>query len=76
MEIKEDKFNILVKSNSNKNEIVCFDSVKQAYVVRIKAPAIDNKANIEIVKFLSKKLGKKVRILKGLRSKTKIIEII
>ena len=36
----------------------------------------DNKANIEVIKFLSKSLKKKVKIVSGLKSKEKMIEII
>ena len=58
-----------------KNEIVKFDKERQAYRVNIKEKAEDNKANIEIIKFFSKLLKKKVKIIKGLRSKEKIIKI-
>ena len=73
MEIKEKKFKIIVKPNSSKNEIVSFDS--GVYRVKIKAPAKDNKANIEIIKFFSKKMGI-VRIVSGLKSKQKVIEVV
>ncbi len=75
MEIKESSLKIIVKPNSAKNKIVKFDNSKGAYRVEIKEKAEDNKANIEIVKFFSKLLKKKVRILKGLKSKEKILKI-
>ena len=74
-EISENKFKVIVKLNSDKNEIVGFDADKSAYIVRIKARAQDNKANIELIKFLSKTTGRKARILSGLKSKTKLIEL-
>ena len=47
---------------------------KDAYVINIKEKAEDNKANIELIRFLSKELNKKVRIKSGLKSKIKILE--
>lgn len=74
MEIKESNFKIIVKANSHKNEVMSYDSERKAYRVNIKARAEDNKANIEIIKFFSKLLKKRVRILTGLKSKEKIIK--
>ncbi len=70
------KFKIIIKANSNKNEILGFDEIKKGYRVNIKARAEDNEANKEIIKFLSKIIGKRVLIKSGLRSKEKIIEVI
>ena len=44
-------------------------------VVAVRAPAEDNKANIELIKFLSKKFGADVRIVRGLKSKNKVVVI-
>ena len=74
--IQESTFKVIVRPNAKKNEIKEFDEQKQAYRVSIKAPAEDNKANIELIKFLSKELGKKVKIISGLRSKEKLIKVI
>ena len=76
MNIKESKFKIIVKPNARENKIERFDVNKCAYIVSIKAKPEDNKANIEIIKFLSKHLKKKVRIASGLKSKEKIIKIL
>jgi uncharacterized protein (TIGR00251 family) len=43
--------------------------------VRVKAPAQDNKANIAVMKLLSKRFGKDVRIVSGFSSKRKMVEI-
>ena len=74
MRIKESSFKIIVKANSSKNEILDYDKEREAYRVNIKAKAQDNKANIEIIKFFSRLLKKKIRIVKGLRSKEKVIK--
>ncbi len=70
-----EKFKAIVKPNSKENKIEGFDSAKGAYIVRIKAPAEDNKANIELVKFLKKELGKKATIISGFKSREKIIKV-
>ena len=74
MEIREDRFKVIIKPNSRKNEIIGFDESKKAYLINIKEKAEDNKANRELVRFLSKFLGKKARIKSGLKSREKIIE--
>ena len=75
MDIRTNKFRIIVKPNSRENKIECFDSQKNAYRISIKAKPEGNKANIEVIKFLSKSLKKKLRIVSGLKSKDKRIEI-
>ena len=74
MEIKEEIFKVIVKPNSRKNGILGYDEEKQAYIISIKEKAEDNKANIELIRFLSKALGRKVRIKSGFKSKIKIVE--
>ncbi|MBI2654550.1 DUF167 domain-containing protein [Candidatus Woesearchaeota archaeon] len=69
------RFKIIVKPNSKENKVEEYDKDKNAYRISIKARAEDNKANIEIVKFLSKTLKKRVRIVSGLKSKEKVIEV-
>lgn len=76
MYIKEPKFKIIVKPNSRENKIEGFDADRNAYIISIKAKPEGNKANIEIIKFLSKHLKKKARIASGLKSKEKIIKIL
>ena len=74
MNIKESKFKAIVKPNSGENKIEGFDSNRKAYIISIRAKPEDNKANIEIIKFLSKLLKKRVSIASGFRSKEKIIK--
>ena len=69
------KFKITVKANSNKNEVLGYDEIKKSYKINIKAKAEDNKANKEIIKFLSRTIGKRIVIKSGLKSKEKIIEV-
>ncbi len=65
---------IIVKPNSPKNEIKKYDKEKGAYRVNINAPPEKGKANIEVIKFFSKLLKKKVSIVKGLKSREKILK--
>jgi len=76
MEIKESRFKIIVKTKSNKNELVGFDAERKAYILKINAVPEKGEANKEIIKFLSKLLKKKVRIVSGLTSKEKMIQTI
>ena len=76
MQIKENKFKIIVKTKAKNNEITEFDKEEQSYRLNIKAIPQKGNANKEIIRFLSKLLKKQVRIIKGLKSKKKTIEII
>jgi len=67
---------ILVKPNSLKTEIVKWDSERGALRVNVHAKPEDNEANVEVVKFFSKLLKKRVTIKSGLRSKEKLLYIV
>jgi len=73
MEIKESSFKVIIKPNSKSSEIIGFDEDKDAYMIKIKARPENNKANIELIRFLSKALGKSVKIRSGFKSREKII---
>jgi len=63
---------IKVKINQSKNNIEKKDDY---YLIKIKEKAENNKANIEIIKFLRKYFNKDVKIIKGLKSKEKLIRL-
>jgi uncharacterized protein (TIGR00251 family) len=44
-------------------------------IVRVKAPAKDNRANVAVVKLLRKHFGSEVKIVSGFASKKKLVEI-
>jgi uncharacterized protein len=69
----EERLHIHVKTNRPKTEILSQENGKIELAVH--APPIDNKANIEIIKFFTKKTKRNVRIITGLKSKEKIIGI-
>jgi uncharacterized protein YggU (UPF0235/DUF167 family) len=46
----------------------------EPWIIRVKSRAENNRANAEIIKELSKEYGK-IRIIRGLKSRNKIMEI-
>ena len=73
--INETVFKILVRPNSPKNRISGIDEQRNAFRVEIAAPPDKDKANKEVIKFFSKLLKKKVRIVKGMRSREKLLKV-
>jgi len=72
--IFKSSFTIKVKPNTKKTEIT---KVKDNIIhLNVKAPAEANKANIDVIKFFTKLLKKKVKIVKGLTSREKVLKII
>ena len=71
--LKKEKFKIIVKPNSKKTEIT--GAGDGCLRLNVAAPADKNKANIEVIRFFSKLLKKKVGIASGLTSREKIIEV-
>ncbi len=67
--------NIIVKANSKKEKIE-YDKEKDLYIINVKSPAKENKANLDVVKLINKKFGKNVYIKKGLKSRKKVIDIL
>ncbi len=66
------KIKIKVKPGSGKQEIV---KTGDEYLVYLKNRAEDGKANLELLKLLKKYFGKNINIIKGLKSRNKIIEL-
>lgn len=70
------KVHVKVKPNSSKQQIVSFGDFR--YLVYLKSPPEDNKANIELLNLMSKNLGvppNKMHISFGKSSDEKIIDI-
>lgn len=67
-----------IQAGAKKNEI-CGDQIDGAVKVKIAAPAIEGKANAKLLEFLSGEYGvpqSQIRIVKGLKSREKIVKII
>lgn len=71
--IKNNHLAIIVKPNAGKTEILGYDESRNALKVAVAAPADKNKANVEVIKFFSKLLKKKVLIKSGLTSREKVL---
>ncbi len=66
------KIKVSVKTNSNENKVIIQE---EGLKVFLKKMPIDNKANEELVRTLKKYYKKNVKIIKGFKSKNKIIEV-
>ena len=62
---------VKVKPGSGKQEIIKKDDY---YLVCLKSKAEDNKANIELLKLMKKKFKKDFEIIKGAKSREKILK--
>ncbi len=73
--ITNNRLHILVKPNAKKTEILSCDAATKVVKIAVAAPADKDKANKELLKFISRTLKKKVAFVSGLRSKEKILFI-
>jgi len=68
------KVRIFIKPHSQKNEFIGYDNEKGAFVLKIKAPAFEGKANNELLKFL-KELDVNAMILQGKTNHFKVLQV-
>jgi uncharacterized protein YggU (UPF0235/DUF167 family) len=66
-------FSVTVKTGKRKNEFIVD---KTGYTTHINAQPKDNEANKELVKFLSRHLKKRIKILSGFKSRKKLIGLV
>jgi uncharacterized protein (TIGR00251 family) len=66
---------LIVKVKPNSPETKILSQSDSEIILAVAAPAEQNKANIELIKFLSKHLNGDIKILRGLTSKTKLIRV-
>ena len=64
---------VKVKTNCGKNKIILKND---KYFVELNAKPKNNEANIELIKFLSKEFKKRLRIVRGLKSRKKLIDVV
>jgi hypothetical protein len=71
-------FRVKIQPNAKKNKIV--EKIKiddqEYFKIKIKAPAVDNKANQELISFLSQNFNipqKNIKILKGEKNSLKVL---
>ena len=63
---------IIVHPNKKNTEIISQDNNR--IILNVKAKAQNNKANLEVIRFLSKLYNKKVKIISGITNRKKIIK--
>jgi uncharacterized protein (TIGR00251 family) len=63
---------VKVKPNSLEQSV---EKIDEDYFVKLKSSPEDGKANLELIKFLSKYFGSEVKIKSGFSSRRKIVEI-
>ena len=71
--IINNRLKIIVRPNSSENKIIGYDESRKAVKVNIAAKPEENKANMEVIKFFSRLLKKRVKIKYGLTSKEKLL---
>ena len=69
-----DTLTLKVRPNAKKTAIT--DIKDNIIFLDVASAPEDNKANIEIIKFISRQMKKQVRFLRGKSSKTKVLKII
>ena len=71
------KMMIHITPNASRNEIVG-RNISGEYKIKIQSPLVDDAANKNLIKFIARTVGvskSKVRIISGIKSRNKIIEI-
>ena len=71
--IISNRLKIIVRPNSSENKIIGYDESRKAVKVNIAAKPEENKANMEVIKFFSRLLKKRVKIKSGFISKEKLL---
>jgi len=65
-----------IKVNTGKRETKIVGEKDGILLIDVKGKAENNEANKEIIRFFSKKYGRKVKMVKGLRSRRKVIRFL
>ncbi|MBI4145160.1 YggU family protein [Candidatus Woesearchaeota archaeon] len=67
---------VRARPGADETKVLGCDEARHAVKISVAAPAQDNKANILLLKFLKKQLGKQVRLVSGATSRDKVVEIV
>ena len=68
------KFPLKIKVKTKQKETKIISETDSEIILAVKSPPENNKANLDIIKFFSKQFKIKIKIIKGLKSKNKIID--
>ena len=66
-------FRVLIKPGAPRNQVLGYS--EGCFKVAVAAPPRENRANLELVRFLGKLLGERVRIKSGHSGRKKVLEI-
>jgi uncharacterized protein len=72
---KQGTITVRVSTGKRATKVIGFDPEKKYWKIELAAKPVEGEANKELVKFLSKLLSRQVRIVKGLKSREKILTI-
>ncbi|MBS3143872.1 DUF167 domain-containing protein [Candidatus Woesearchaeota archaeon] len=64
---------VKVKTNCSTNQFIEKDG---KYIAELNAKPKNNEANIELIKFLSRKFKKRLKIIRGFKSKIKLLDAV
>ena len=70
------KLTVQITANASRNEIVGW--LGERLKIKVKAPAVEGKANAELLRFLAERLGVRpnaLQIVRGETAKTKVLAI-
>lgn len=68
------RLQVIVKPNARESRVLKQDG--NCWTVAIAAPPEKGRANRELIKFFSRKLKKRVKIVSGFENRSKILEIL
>lgn len=68
------KFPLKLKVKTKQKETKIISQTDDEIVLAVKSPPEKNKANLEVIKFLSRYFSFRIKIISGLKSKNKIID--
>ncbi|MGM5482900.1 MAG: DUF167 domain-containing protein [Nanobdellota archaeon] len=71
--LRNGKLKVTIKPNAKENKILGFDEEKNSLKISIKEPADKDKANKELIKFMTKRFKKNFLIKSGSKSKEKTL---
>ena len=71
--VQDNKLRVRVIPKSSKSQVMGFDSERNSVLIKLKCPPEDGKANAELIKLISKELGRKATIIKGLTGRDKVL---
>jgi len=69
------KFNVKLHPNSSQEKIKKLGGREKDYEVWLKEKPVEGKANKQLIKILKKHFKKNIKIIKGAKSRNKIIEV-